>query len=274
MQAGLKFLMAMAVITAWHMPAVASSRTPLGQTVEVQVVSKQGGGSVKVWNGTDLTVLLFFRPGQEHSQAVMRAVGELTKELTGRQLRWLGVASDRYAADAVTADVKSSEMQGPVAIDTEDKLASALGLALLPELAFVSKDGKLIKVMPCPKVNCRDVLRAEVRFALKEITDTELKAAVDPAALPAKAENSAARRHIKMAELMLNAGNIDKALESARVAVQQAPDLAVAHTVLGLCLSAKGDCKAATESFDNALKLDKNDGRAAAGKQACAEKAK
>jgi tetratricopeptide (TPR) repeat protein len=269
-----KLLLSAFMVVAWHVPAVAGSHTPIGQVIENAEIPKVGGGTVKIVGNTAVNVLVFFRPGQDHSQSALRDVSAVEKDLRSRSLRWVGVVSDRHNADAIAAGTKDADIHFAVGLDADDKVYSSLGLTLMPEIALVGKDGKLTRVLPFSKVNFREALRAEVRFALKEITEAELQATVNPEALPAKAENSVAKRHVKMAEMILNAGNVAKALESAKVAVQLAPDLAAAHTVLGLCLAAGGDCKAATDAFDAALKLDKGDAKALEGKKACAAKAK
>ena len=76
-----------------------------------------------------------------------------------------------------------------------------------------------------------------------------------------------------MAEMFLKVGNNDKAIESARLAVQHDATLAAAHSVLGESLRAAGNCKDAVPAFNKALTIDPKDERAVAGKKACAGKA-
>lgn len=270
----LKFLLLAAAVATWHVPVDASSRTPIGQVIANPELPMVGGGKIKAWGNATANVMVFFRPGQEHSQVVLKELAGLERDLTGKSVRWAGIVSDRHKPDEILADLKTADAKFSVGLDADDAYYSSLGLTLMPEVALVAKDGKLLKVIPFAKVNYREMIRAELRYVLGEISEAELQAALNPEAPVAKAEHSTAKRHIKMAELMLNAGNLDKALESAKTAVQQAPDLAAAHSVLGACLAAKGDCKAAIAEFDEALKLDKADARAQEGKKTCAEKAK
>jgi len=267
---GSLIVLALACVAAT--PSGASERTPFGKVVENIELTSTTGAKVKILGDTEVNAIVFFKPGQEHSASALKEFAAGDKALKGKSVRFVAVVSDRYKAAEITADVKAAGLAMPVLFDAGDSLYATLAMTLTPTVCLLDKAHKLVFVRPFAKVNYWDGVRAQIRFMLKEISESELRTALDPPQTVITGDESVARRFIKMAELQLKSGNADKALESARKAVDKAPKLAVAHAVLGAALAAKGDCKGATAAFDHALALDAKDARAADGKKACAGK--
>jgi len=250
----------------------ASHRTPVGQVIDNPQLATTDGGKARIMGDAQANVMVFFRPGEDNSRGVLKDLAAGVKEFAGKSVRFVGIVSDRHKGAEVQAELKEAGLVMPVLVDSGDKLFADLGLTLMPTICMADKAHKLAFATPFTKVNYWQITRAQIRYLLKEITEAQMQAALNPEAPVFKGEDSIARRHVKMAEMQLKSGQADKALDAARSAVQHGPKLAAAHSVMGAVLAAKGDCKAAVAAFDVALALDKNDARATAGKKACAEK--
>lgn len=258
-----------AVAAASPDTAAASTRTPMGAVVSNPELATLAGGKEKVQKDVEVNILVFFRPDTEYSQATMKGLGSCEKRLAGKPVRWVALVSDRYPADQVKAAAAEAGIAMPVLIDSADALSTEIAVAQLPAVAFTDKGKKLVAFQPFTKLNFCELVEGRVRFLLKEITEAELAAISDPASTKVGGADSVANRHVKLAEAFLRGGNTEKALESARQAVQLGPSLAAAHTVLGSALRASGGCKEALAEFEKALTLDPKDAAAADGKKAC-----
>ena len=268
-----KLRLLLAFATAWTALAAgasgASSRTTLGAVISnPELVALAGGKQAP--QGKDVTnVLVFFRPDKDYSNATMKGLAPCEQRTVGKPVRWVALVSDRYKPEEVSPIVKESGIAMPVLFDAGDVLYNELAVAQLPAVAITDKEHKLVAFQPFTKLNFCELVEARVRHALKEISDSQLEAVVNPASTKVGGEASVSRRHVRMAEAFLKSGNAERALESARAAVQEGPDLAAAHSVLGAALQASGKCKDAVAEFDKALALDKADSRALDGRKAC-----
>jgi tetratricopeptide (TPR) repeat protein len=251
----------------------ASTRTPMGAVLSNPELASLAGGKARPQQNVDINVLVFFRPDTDYSKETLKGLSACEKRTAGKPVRWAAIVADRYPADQVKAAVTEAGILMPVLIDAGEALSNEVAVAQLPAVAFTDKGKKLVAFQPFTKLNFCELVEGRIRLLLKEITEAEFSALADPASTKIGGEASVAGRHVKMAEMFLKSGNNDKALESARLAVQHGAALAAAHSVLGESLRAAGNCKEAVAAFDKALALDPKDARASAGKNACAGKA-
>ena len=161
----------------------------------------------------------------------------------------------------------------PVLVDVGDALYGRLGVALQPVVGITDKDHKLVAYQPFAKVNYIEVLRARVRYLLKEIDDKGLAQALHPPVATMSDNAAMARRRLTLAEKLFQAKNYEKALENVNISVEKDPTLPAAHALQGDILAAQGRCPDAVQSYEQALKADPANARALEGKKACAGKA-
>jgi tetratricopeptide (TPR) repeat protein len=252
----------------------ASTRTPMGAVVSNPELATLAGGKARPQQDVDLNVLVFFRPDKETSKETLKGLAPCEKRTVGKPVRWAAIVADRYPADQVKSAVAEAGILMPVLIDAGQALETEIAVAQLPAVAFTDKSKKLVAFQPFTRLNFCELVDARIRLLLKEITEAEFSALADPVSTKVGGDASeVAERDVKMAEMLLKAGANDKALESARLAVQRSPTLAAGHSILGECLRAAGNCKEAVAAFNKALALDPKDERASAGKKACAGKA-
>ena len=217
-----------------------------------------------------VSVILFFRPGQENSRTTLKAMAECEKELAGQPLHWAAVAPGLASREALQALVEESGLQAPVLLDEEDVLYGALHIILHPVVVIVDREHKLVAFEPFRKINYCIEVRARLQRALGLISPEELARTLNPERVVVTSDKSKAGRFVKMGAMRLEAQEWEKAAASARQALEHDAHSGPAHTLLGRALAGKGDCAAAAVEFASALALDAKDEQAALGAKGCA----
>lgn len=249
--------------------AHAAVGTPIG---DAELARVGAPGKARVFGPAKATLLVFFRPGQPRSAEALRELARCQKALEGRALRWVGLVADSTPADAVAAMVRESGFAAEVLADAGDAIYGSLGIALHPVVVIADADRKLAAFEPFRSVDFCPHVSAQVRRTIGEIDDEQLRAALDPAQTTPVGAGPSGKRHRMLAEALLRSGNLDKALESARKAVDAEPTSPASHIVLGRILAARGDCGAAAAVFDRALQLEPANDEAKSGSAACRER--
>jgi tetratricopeptide (TPR) repeat protein len=243
----------------------------LGTVVEDVEMPTLAGGRDHLLTSATANVFIFFRPGQDYSRMALKELTAADKEFAGKSVHWVGIVSDRAAkADAQSA-VKEAGLSMPVLIDVGDVLYGKLGVAQVPVTLICDQQHRLVAYQPFTKVNYGEVVRARVRNLLKEISDEELAAVLNPPAAFTDSDEAAAHRRLKLAAMLLQVKSYEKAIENVDVSIEMYPS-AAAYALRGDILVAQGKCSEAVSAFDQALKLDPQNARAVEGIKTCQEK--
>ncbi len=227
----------------------------IGSTVVDQELATFDGNREHVFKDNQATVVIFFKPGQDHSRTVLQQISRLLPQLDGKPVRWLGVVSDRFAKLNPAEEVARLDLPFPVVIDVGDQLYGRLGIVQEPAFAFVDADRRFAGFQSFQKVNMVEVLRARVLRLLGEITEQELESTLRPPPLPSQAIPLAHTR-LRLAERLLMGGKMKLALEGVRVSIAEDPKSAAAHALHGQVLSLMGQIPAARTAYETAIQLD------------------
>jgi tetratricopeptide (TPR) repeat protein len=243
----------------------------LGTVVEDAEMPTLAGGTDHLLTDATANVFIFFRPGQDYSRLALKELAAVEKELAGKSVHWVGIVSDRAAVADVQSLVKEAGLSMPVLIDVGDVLYGKIGVAQVPVTLLFDQQHKLVAYQSFTKVNYAAVVRARVRNLLKEISDEELASVLNPPAALTDSDEAAALRRLKLASMLFQAKNYDKALENVGVSIQENPS-AAAYALRGDILSAQDKCSEAISDFGQALKLDPQNARAIQGMKTCQQK--
>jgi len=248
---------ALALLIPLLAPATSAAfrEAKLGDVVANRRMPTLDGGSEALLGSSVANVVVFFRSGQEHSASALRQLAKLERELAGKRVRFVGVASSADARDEIRAMVREAGVRMPVLLDEADALYGELGVVLHPSIGIVDARGRLAGYQPFRKVNFLDATRARIQRVLGEITEAQLSAILDPPAAPAAVNRAHAR--VKLARTLLSVGSVDAAIESARAGVTLDPTLAEAHAVLADALARTGRCDEAEREALEARRLDR-----------------
>ncbi len=250
----------------------AFANVKVGEVIENAELPVLGGGKHSLLGKDKVNVFVFFKPGQEHSHTTLVELARCANELAGKSVHWVAVVSDRYPTEEVQAEVKQTGFTAPVLIDAGDALYGKLGVALHPVVGIADAKHALVAYQPFTKINYCDTVKARIRFGLGEISQAELEQVLNPPEASQGGEAAVARRFYKMGERLLKAGDLTKALDSAKKSIERDASQAPSHSLLGAILAAQGNCAEANKAFDQALAIDKADARAVDGKKGCAGK--
>ena len=167
--------------------------------------------------------------------------------------------------------VRDAGVRMPVLVDRGDALYSRLGVRLHPVVGLADSKHRLVAWQPYTRLNYCEAIKARIRFLLGEIGEAELNKVLEPpvATMPGADPSKVGMRDVNLGRRQLAQKFHDKALASARKALERDAGLAAAHALMGEVHAAQGDCAAALEAFAEALKLDPADAHALAGRKAC-----
>lgn len=213
------------------------------------------GGQAPLLGKARVSVVVFFRTGQDHSLQALRQLAQLERELTGQPVRFAAVVSDGCDRAEVRALVAEAGVRMPILVDRGDELYGEWSVALHPVVGIAGADHRLVSTQHFLKINMLDAVRARIQHALGTIGDAQLQAALHPPRPPARPP-SAAHNRVLLGKALLQRGRTAQALESARKAVASDPGSAEAHAFLAQALAAAGRCDEVAAATARARALD------------------
>jgi tetratricopeptide (TPR) repeat protein len=246
-----------------------AAHAAIGTSVPNVEMPTAAGTKAKLLRDAEVNVLVFFRLNQERSLGALKELAQCQKAFAGKSVQWSAVVSGSATVESAAALVRDTGFAAPVLVDAGDALYGSLGLALHPVAAMVDSAGKLAAFEPFRAVNYCAVVSAHLRRLLREISDEELRLALDPPKVSEGGNGQVAKRYRALAEALFKSGNLEKALENARKSIARDPAQARAHALLGQILAAQGNCAEAVAAFAQALSLEAEDAVAKQGMQAC-----
>ena len=257
----------------WSLSAMAFANVPIGAVVDNVSLPALAGGEPSLLSDTNVSVFIFIKPGLEHSNQALAQIAECQKELAGKPVHWCAIVSDRVPKAEAEAEVQASGVTMPVLIDQGDALYGKFGVILHPVVGITDPERQLVAYQPFAKVNYEAIIRAQIRHALKEISDEELAEVLNPPAAALGGEVSVAHRYFRLAEKQFASTNYDQALANLKKSLDHNPT-ADAWSLRGRVLAAQGNRAEALAAFAAALKLDPQDTNAVEGIKACKDAGK
>ncbi len=203
----------------------ARARVVAGDTLESAELPTLAGGTEPLTSRTAVNVILFWRPGQEHSLDTLKQMAQCEKVFAGKPVRMVGVVSGGYPREQVRAAVEAAGLRIPMLIDVGDELYGRLEIRQHPLVLVADGKGKVALVQPYLRLRYCDIVHAHVRYLLKEIDAAQLEAVLNPprASFPSDDKNNVARRYVNMGRMQAEAGHCDKALASFEKALEISP---------------------------------------------------
>jgi len=246
-----------------------AAQLPPGTPIAQAELARLGGGTATLLGSGTTSVIVFFRPGQEHSRDALAMMAQCEKKFAGRPVHWAAVVSDRADPAAVTADVQASGIAMPVLIDKGDLQYAALKVILHPVVIITDKQNRVAAYLPYQRIDYCHVVEAHLAHVLGELDDAGLQAVLHPPPATQGGDASIALRQLHMGQKHLEAQRFDLAAVAANKAIEHDATLVAAHVLLGQALAAQGDCTRARAAFERALALDKTNTAAQDGLKGC-----
>jgi tetratricopeptide (TPR) repeat protein len=258
------------VLAARPLAGRAFANVEVGDPVEEsELPTLDGTRHPLVAKGAKASVVIFFRPGQDHSEDTLRQLAALEREFAANPVRWVAVVSDSWPADEVRRFVAATGVKMPVLVDVGDALYGRLGVRLHPSIGIVDAKGRLVAYEPFRQINYAERVAGRIRMALGELTEAGFAAIDAPPRAVTRTEEGVARRHVSYARSLLRLEQHEKALAECDRSLAVLPT-AAAHALRGRILAALARCPDALRAFDAAQRLDPTNAEADEGRKACA----
>ncbi|HYS81412.1 MAG TPA: hypothetical protein VEM76_11935 [Anaeromyxobacteraceae bacterium] len=231
------------------LPAAAGAfAIEVGEPLPDDELPTLAGAPTRLLGQARASVFIFVRTGQDASLDALTRLAGLQKQLAGRPVRIVAVASGDEPVAALRAMAKQSGFDGPVLLDRGDALYGKLGVRLHPVVGIGDAQHRLAAYEHFRKVNMEARVLAQVRLVLGEIGQAELAQVLEPECAPVDTgEEAKAGLDARFARKLLEMGMVEQAVARARQAVERAPRAAEPHAVLAAALTAKGDCAGAAK---------------------------
>lgn len=239
----------------WTVTALAFANVPVGATIENVSLPSLAGGEEMLLSETNVSLFIFIDPELDHSNHALSQISICAQSMTNKPIHWCAVVSDRIARTNVEAQVRACGWKWPVLIDRGDALYGRLGVFLHPVVGVTDEHRTLVAYEHFTKVNFAAVVQAQVRHALKEISDEELALVLHPPAATFDKDESVAHRQFRLAEKQFANTNYAQALVNVQKSLARKPT-AEAHALRGKILAAQGNTNEANAAFETARKLE------------------
>jgi hypothetical protein len=203
----------------------ARARVAVDETIEEAALGALAGGTEPLTAKGSVNVILFWRPGQEHSLDTLKQMAECGRAFAGKPVRMVAVVSGEHSPEVVKAAVADAGQQIPVLVDAGDRLYGKLEIRQHPLVVVADGKGKVALAQPYVRLRYCEIVSAHVRYLLKEIDAAQLEAALHPsrASFPDDDKGDVARRWVNMGRREVEAGRCDRALASFGKALEISP---------------------------------------------------
>lgn len=259
-------------IAAWPNTGEAFYNIKVGDTVPNPELRSIDGTRVRLLgDDAEASVFLFFKPDQENSQRVLNSLAECMADFPNGRVHKVGIVSDAYERKEVEAALKEANLNLTVLVDEGNTLYGELGTVLTPVAGLTNKQHELRAYLPFRKIGFCDGLHAQIQYVLGEITQEQLDRVLNPPAAVNHTDIAVAKRNLKLATILYEAKDLEKAFPLAEKAVAKGPELAATNGLVAAILAAQQKCAEAQPYLNKALSLDASEPRALEAKAACAE---
>jgi hypothetical protein len=218
-------------------PATATGHVETGTLVENADLETLAGGRQALLGKGRVSVVVFFRPGQDRSGDTLRRLAGCESSLAGKPVHLVGVVSAEAPREEVRALVARSGVKSPILLDEGDRVYGRLELRQHPVVVVVDAGGTVHAVEPYQRLRYCEIVRARVGFLLGELDQAAVDRVLKPerAAFPSEVGGASAARYV-------NLGDRERA---------------------------KGACAPAIKAYDNALRRDPLNAKALEGRMKC-----
>jgi len=251
---------------------VAHAHADVGTVIaDVELATAAGGKERLLAPRIKVTAVIFVRTGQPRSADALKAMGQCERDLAGKPVRFVAVvAGDTPPAEA-QALATAAGVRMPILLDAQDALYARMGVRNHPVVFLLDARSAIASFEQYRQIDYCEVVKARIRFLLGELDQATMDKVLEPpkSTMPDDDQRDVAGRDVNLGRRQLKIKQYEKALASARKALEKAP-AAAAYSLIGDVYAAQGNCPNALKQYEQALKLDPADRFALIGQKGCA----
>jgi tetratricopeptide (TPR) repeat protein len=251
---------------------VAHAHADVGTVVDnVELATAAGGREKLLAPKMKVTAVIFVRTGQPRSADALKAMSQCERDLAGKPVRFVAVvAGDTPVAEAA-AMAAAAGVKMTVLLDEKDQLYGKMGVRNHPVVFLLDAKNAIADFEQYRQIDYCEVVKAHIRLLLGEVDAAAVARLEAPAknSMPGDDLRDVANRDVNLGRRQLKIKQYEKALASARKALEKAPS-AAAFSLIGDVYAAQGNCPNALKQYEQALKLDPADKFALIGQKGCA----
>lgn len=206
-----------------------------------------------------VTVLSFVKLSQDRSKDQLKDLVALHKELSGKGVDFLVVASYTDTAEEAKKAVSELGVTFPILQDKDQKVYGEYGLFILPATGIIGKDGKFAFEHSSHGRDFKDVVGGKAKVLAGLMTEDDYRKATTPVETAKKSkEESESERMVALGHTLMKRGMPDKAAERFAKAVEFDPKNPAARVAYGESLVASKKYDDALVQFTKAKELAPN----------------
>jgi len=233
-------------------PAHAFRYVSLGSPVPSLALENLEGATARVPGAGQVTVIAFWRPGQQLSDDALADLGALAASLSAKNVDLIAVAES--GADREASRARAARLPLRFLLDRDGRMGEAYGIIVFPSTAVIGSDGRLKYYLPSRTPAYRTLVEATVLHARGSVSEEELarrlRAAGDAHATGGETARTAYRRGVELMQ--------EKRYAEARAALSEAlsraPEQLDAELQLGYVQLELREPALALEHFEAILK--------------------
>ncbi len=203
-----------------------------------------------------VTVIMFFRPGQDLSARQLGVLHDLRSEYQPDKVSIVAIAEKSEAGSDLADLVRRTGITFPVLDDQDKKLAGLFGAYAFPCTGVFSRNGALRTFAASNWVDYRNVIDGELRILLGKAgtKTTGQKTSREPAKIDTAVEK--AETSYNLAKILFDSGELDKAEKVLEESLAGYEGHARSHLLLSRIARQKHDQKKSESHLHRALELD------------------
>lgn len=242
-----------AILLSWYMEVFAFRYLAIGDHVPPLTLEAVQGGSRTISFIGKVTVVIFWRPGQNFSLQALNDLEKIFQVWKGKGVEILAIAAKTSRPEAIRAVMEQNRFSYPFFLDKDGKAAEHYGIIVHPSTGVIDQGGQLIYYQPSHHRNYQAIIEGHLQVLFGMISQEELEQKLTRLGESVGEASKKAQALYKEALTLEKSQQPEKAIQLLTQAITLAPSLLDAHVHLGYLLIDRGDLKQALEEFTYVL---------------------
>lgn len=203
--------------------------------------------------------IVFLSPKQGQSKQAVNDIGQILRDLRekGAAFDFIGMVSEDADSNSLTPGTKDPNSAFAMFPDAGYKLWGKFGIVATPTVLIAGKDDVVLWIKAGYGYDFAPALRAHLSHAVGLLKDSEVEESTKVKTLKNTTARARLRRHIQMAKILEQKGQVESAVAEMRRAQQLDPNSVTVAIELGELLCRTNQSQAALDAVDGISTTEK-----------------